>query len=159
MLREILLTIDIIGLGMLLGGGVYESVVINPNYRVNIPESLNTLRQFMKVTTPANYFRILSPVTMVGLLVTVFIYWYSIQVRWLFVAAFVLLIIADTITYWFHYPRNKILFINTLSPDTNMLRRIAREWQIGNLFRILLMLISIVMVMLGIFSTLQIAVA
>ena len=113
----------------------------------------------MKVTTPANYFRILSPVTMVALLVTVFIFWASIPGRWLFVAAFVLLIVADSITYGFHYPRNKVLFINTLIPDTNMLKRISWEWQIGNLFRISLMLISIVMVMLGIFSILQITVA
>jgi hypothetical protein len=89
MIREILLTLDVIGLGMLLGGGVYESVVMNPNYRSNIPQSLDHLRQFMKVTTPANFFRILSPVTMISLLVTVFICWDPIPGHWFFVTAFV----------------------------------------------------------------------
>ncbi len=80
------------------------------------------------------------------------IIWDSISVHWLFVAAFVLPIVADTITYGFHYPRNKILFINPLSHDNDLLRRITREWQIGILVRILLILTAIVNEMYGIFQ-------
>jgi len=152
MIREILLTIDVIGLGMLLGGGIYESVVINPNYRSNISHSLNHFRQFIKVTTPANIFRILSPATMISLFLTVFICWNLISVRWFLVAAFVLLLVADSVTYGFHYPRNKILFINPLSSDIDLSNRIAREWQIGNYVRIILMLIAIFSVMFGVFQ-------
>ena len=39
MMGEILSTLDVIGLGMLLGGGVYESVVMAPNYRSNLPRT------------------------------------------------------------------------------------------------------------------------
>jgi uncharacterized membrane protein len=151
MIREIILTLDVIGLGMLLGGGAYESVVMNPNYSLDIPKSLNYLRQFMKVKTPANFFRILSPITMISLLVTVIIYWNQTPEFWLFIASSILLIVADSITYGFHYPRNKILFINTISNDTDLLKRISQEWQIGNFIRIILMLIAIIAVLNGIF--------
>lgn len=151
MFREILLTLDVIGLGMLLGGGVYESVIMNPNYRANIPQSLEQLRSFMKVKTPANFFRIISPVTMLSLLITVVVCWGSVSERWWYVTAFATLIVADLITYAFHYPRNKVLFIDPLSSDTELLRRLAREWQTGNKVRIILLVIAILSVMFGIF--------
>ena len=150
MIREVLLIIDIIGLGMLLGGGVYESIVMNPNYRSSIPQAIVSLRQFMKVTTPANFFRIVSPITMLSLLATVLILWNSTNGKWWFITAFVMLLIADSITYAFHYPRNKVLFINPLSSDNDLLSRLAREWQIGNLVRIVLLTIATISILCGI---------
>lgn len=155
MIKEIFSAIDIIGLGMLLGGGVYESVVMAPNYRSNLPGSLDHLRHFMKVTTPANFFRVVSPATMLLLLVTVLVDWGTTPARWWFLAAFVALILADSITYAFHYPRNKVLFLDPLSPDTDMLQRLAREWARGNQVRIVLLLIAVVSVVCGIISLAQ----
>ena len=152
MIIEILLILDMIGLGMLLGGGVYESVIINPNYSVDIPQSINLLRSFMKVKTPANFFRVLSPFTMIILLVTVILYWDIIPARWWFAASFLILILADTITFSFHYPRNKVLFTDPLSSDIDLLKRSASQWQTGNFARILLMVLAVVSLMLGIFS-------
>ena len=152
MMGEILSTLDVIGLGMLLGGGVYESVVMAPNYRSNLPQSLDHLRHFMTVTTPANFFRVVSPITMISLVATVIVYWWSIPTRWWFIAALVTLILADSITYGFHYPRNKVLFIEPLSSDINMLRRLAQEWATGNLVRIVLLVIATVMATYGIIS-------
>ena len=159
MIGEILSTLDIIGLGMLLGGGVYESVVVAPNYRSNLPQSLDYLRHFMKVATPANFFRIVSPATMIFLVVTVIVCWGSIPARWWFMPALAALILADSITYGFHYPRNKVLFIEPLSSDTDMLRRLAQQWATGNLVRIVLMVIAIVNAMYGMILLAQIPVA
>ena len=152
MFCEILLTLDVIGLGMLLGGSSYESVVMNPNYRANIPQSLEHMRSFMKVKTPANFFRILSPATMVFLLVTVIVCWGLVPERWWLIAAFAMLIVADTITYSFHYLRNKVLFIDPLSSDSEMLTRLARQWQTGNKVRIVLLVLAILSVLVGIFN-------
>ena len=152
MIREILAAVDILGLGILFGGGVYESVVVNPNYRANIPESLSHLRQFMKVRTPANLFRIASPVTMLSLLASGIASWGLSASRWWFVAAFFALVIADSITYTFHYPRNKVMFIDPLSPDTAMLQRVANEWGRGNLVRIVLMTIALITVLCGVMA-------
>ncbi len=153
MIQEILLILDVIGLGMLLGGGVYESVIINPNCRANIPHSLNHLRSFMSVTSPAYLFRVLSPFTMIILLLTVFICWDVISIRWWVVTSFALLIVADTITYSIHYPRNRILFVDPLIPDIDLLKKLAHEWQLWNFVRILLMASAVVTLACGIFST------
>jgi uncharacterized membrane protein len=152
MFQHALVTIDILGLCVLLGGGVYESVVMNPNYRSNLPQSLDYIRLFFKVRTPASLFRIASPVTMLFLLVTVIVFWGSLPARWWFVTAFGALILTDSITFGFHYPRNKVLFIDPLSTDIGMLQRLAREWAKGNLVRIFLMVIAVVSVLSGLIA-------
>jgi uncharacterized membrane protein len=143
MIHEILLVIDTLCLGILFGGGVYESVVISPNYRSNLPQSIVHLREFMKSRTPANLFRVASPVTMLALLTTVILSWQSPSERWWFVTSLLALTIADTITYTFHYPRNKILFIDPLSSDTALLQKLADEWARGNFVRIILIAIAL----------------
>ena len=152
MVLEFFLILDVIGLGILLGGGIYESAVINPNGRANIPDSLSHLRNFMKVRTPANLFRVASPATMISLIVTVIFCWQMTAALLLFLCAFVVLAAADTITYTFHYQRNKILFIDPLSSDTEMLQRLAKQRQTGNLVRIALMTIAMTNVVFGIVS-------
>lgn len=152
MILEILSVIDLLGLGLLFGGGIYESVVVSPNYRANLPYSLQHLREFMQVVTPANLFRVASPVTMLALLLTVIVSWSSLPGRWWFLSALVALILADTITYTFHYPRNKVLFIDPLNPNTELLQKLADEWAMGNLIRIILMGIAIVAVAAAIIS-------
>jgi uncharacterized membrane protein len=149
---DISLAAGVTGLGMLLGACAYESVVINPNYRADIPQSLEHMRDFMKVKTPANFFRVLSPVTMLLLLVSVIAAWRVDAVRWWLVGSLVILIAADTITYAFHYPRNRILFIDKLSPDKDMLKRLAREWQTGNEIRIVLLVMAFLTLLTGVFS-------
>jgi uncharacterized membrane protein len=155
MLEYILFVINVTGVGMLLGGAVYESVVLNPNYRKNIPDSLVSLREFMMDRTPADYFRILSPVAIISLLISVIINWGTLPGRWWIIASFFPLIIADTITFRFHYPRNKVMFIDPLIKENELLKKYALQWQTGNIVRILLIAISIICLMCGIFFILK----
>lgn len=152
LIKEILSAIDIIGLSMLLGGAVYESIVMAPNYRNNVPESLKSIRNFMKVTTPANYFRVLSPSTMLLLIITTIVCWEFLPTRWWFLGAFAGQVITDTITYAFHYPRNKVLFIDTLSSDNDMLQKYANEWGLGNIIRIVLLVLTTTSAIIGLIS-------
>jgi uncharacterized membrane protein len=142
----------LIGLALLLGGATYESVVMAPNYKTNIPDSLKHVRQFMIVTTPANYFRLISPLTMLILLVNTLFYWSHIPSRWFFLAALALLVITDTITYSFHVPRNKVLFIQPLITDTGKLVKYARDWARANYIRIILLVLAFFSAFWGIFS-------
>ena len=153
MVENTLVILNVLGLCVLLGGGIYESVVINPNYRSNLPQSLDHIRQFFKVRTPASLFRIASPATMLSLGLTVIVCWGLLPARWWFVTALAALIVADSITYGFHYPRNKILFIDPLSSDIAKLERLAREWAKGNLVRIVLMIVAVVSMLCGIISS------
>jgi hypothetical protein len=57
MFPELLVTLALLGLSLLLGATAYESVVMAPNYEGDLP------------STPANYFRVVAPATLVLLLV------------------------------------------------------------------------------------------
>ena len=152
MITEIFSILDIIGLGMLLGGAVYESIVMAPNYRTNVPESLKHVRDFMKTTNPAYYFRVFSPATIISLIVTIIVCWEFLPARWWFIGAFTGQIVTDTITYTFHYPINRKLFIDPLTSDNQALIQLTMEWGTGNKIRVLLLAIINVSAICGLIS-------
>jgi hypothetical protein len=153
LVQEILSSIDVVGLGLLLGGAVYESIVMAPNYKFDVPDSLKSIRSFMKAATPANYFRVFSPATMLTLIIIRQLpNWDSLPVRWWILGAFDGQVITDTITYSFHYPRNKLLFIDDLSSDNDKLKKLAIEWGRGNIVRVILLVLTTTSVVIGLIS-------
>ena len=140
LLRDLSLGAAIILVGMSLGGGVYESVVMAPNYAANVPESLEHAKQFMRVTNPGNYFRVVAPLTQIAFLITLVLNWRGASERrwWLF-SAFALVIAVDVITFTFHYPRNAILFTDPMNTPPTVLAAAATEWIYGNFVRVCLL--------------------
>jgi uncharacterized membrane protein len=134
-LRSFSLVVAIVLLGALLGGGLYESVVMAPNYRSNIPQSLDHVKQFFSVANPGNYFRVVAPATQITLLATLLLNWTVKSRRWWLIAAFVMSIGMDIITFTYHYPRNAILFSDPLNTPVEVLTAAAAEWMYANLVR------------------------
>ena len=132
--------------GILLGAGVYESVVLAPNLQ-GAPTSLEHARGFYHVTNPGFFFRVISPATQLFLLVALACNWKPPVTRWSLAGALVLAILADVITFKFHYPRNAILFLTPLTGSPTDLDRVGREWATGNYIRIVLSLTVVVLVM------------
>lgn len=87
MLSKVILIAALLGLSLLLGATVYESIVMAPNYEREVPASIEIARQFMTAVTPASYFRVLAPVTQLLLLLSVIVCWKTRPARWLSVAA------------------------------------------------------------------------
>jgi uncharacterized membrane protein len=132
---------------MLLGAAVYESVVLAPNLQ-GAPISLEHARGFYHVTNPGMFFRVLSPVTQLFLLVALVCNWKPTPgTRWRLAGALALAILADVITFKFHYPRNAILFIAPLTNTPADLNRVAAEWATGNYVRIAVLVIVVVLAM------------
>lgn len=147
MLEHALLTLSLLGLALLLGATAYESVVMAPNYGRDVPESIDVARRFLQRTTPAHYFRVLTPVTQLILLGSVVITWRSAEVRYPTLAALVVLVLLDGITFTFHYPRLAIMFKGPMPEDAQRLRRAAREWAVGNIVRIALLIAAVLAVL------------
>jgi hypothetical protein len=122
-------------IGMLLGPCIYESVVLVPNFAADIPASLEHFRVFMKVSNPGNFFRILAPATQVTLLAALLLSWRLRNVRWWYLAALVMLVAVDVVTFKFHYPRNAFLFTAPLTQRPEDLARAVQEWRWGNFVR------------------------
>ena len=135
--RELVLCLAIICLGALFGGSLYDSMVMAPNFRVGIPQSLEHLRQFMAVANPGSFFRVISPLTQLSILASLILGWKQpAGRRWFLLAALVLAVAGDVITFTFHYPRNAILFHDPMHTAPELLERTAREWAYGNYVRI-----------------------
>ena len=109
-IRDVVLGAEVIGCSMLLGAGLYESVVNVPNFLTNIPTSLLHAKQFWSVANPGNFFRIIAPATELLALISVLLCWHTpAGRRWWLVAALVCIIAADIVTFTFHYPRNDLM--------------------------------------------------
>jgi len=73
--------------------------------------------------------------------------WKAPRTRWSLTAALLIAILADVITFTFHYPRNAILFLAPLKDPAADLDRVATEWAAGNYVRIALILTAFLLVM------------
>jgi hypothetical protein len=138
-LKEIVLCLSIISIGVLFGGSLYDSIVLAPNYRVGIPQSLEHFRQFMAVANPGNFFRLIAPLTQLSILISLILGWRRpAGRRWWLILALVLIVAGDVFTFTFHYPRNAILFHDPMHTPPETLEKAAIEWAYGNYLRILL---------------------
>ena len=139
---QLITTLVLLGLTLLLGATVYESVVMAPNYERDIPDSLGIARRFLARTTPAHYFRVVAPITLILLLFDVIVSWRVPFARVGLLIAFGALLIGDAITFAYHYPRLDIMFKQPLGEDAVRLRKAAREWAVGNVVRAVLLVVA-----------------
>lgn len=137
-------TLALLGVALLLGATLYESVVMAPNYEREIPASVEAARQFLKKTTPAHYFRPLSPIAQLLSLGGLIASWPISAARWWLMITLGILVLLDAITFSFHYPRLATLFKGPLPEDPKVLSRAAREWAQGNIARAVLLLVAFV---------------
>jgi hypothetical protein len=147
MIQYLLATLSLLGLALLLGATIYESVVMAPNYERDIPHSLGLARQFLVLTTPAHYFRLIAPLTLLILAADVIACWHLSGPRRWFLVALCALAVGDVITFAFHYPRLTVMFKSPLTDDVSRLRRAAHEWATGNLVRAALLIVAFLAVL------------
>ncbi len=131
--------LSLLGLGALFGTSLYDAVVLAPNLQGG-SAGLEHGRLFMAAATPANLFRLLSPVVQVLLVLAAVIGWTSPPRRWLLLAALFALVVSDVITFTYHYPRLRLMFTAPLTVDPERLALAARQWTAANLVRIALVL-------------------
>ena len=139
MIPHLLSTLALLGVALLLGATIYESVVMAPNYGRDIPTSIELARQFLKRTTPAHYFRIITPLAQLLLLAGLVASWQIPAARWRLLTALLILVLLEVITFTFHYPRLAVMFKAPMPEDPARLRRAAREWALGNMVRAILL--------------------
>jgi hypothetical protein len=143
MKRSILFASMGIAAGLVLAN-IYTSLVDVPAWGSNIPASLETTRQYYKVSNPGNFFRIFSPLNQgLGLLCVLLFWKQGKAVRRLVVAAFLLYIIGEAMTFEYFYPRNDIMFKSDLA-DVEHLKNTLQEWRSMNWVRSLVIATGVV---------------
>ena len=132
-----------IAAGLVLSN-VYTSLVDVPSWGSNIPASIETARQYFKVSNPGDFFRIFSPLNQaLGLLCMILFWKRGKEIRWLLVSAFILYVIGEGMTFMYFYPRNDIMFNSTLT-DADQLKSTWLEWRNMNWVRTAVILAGVV---------------
>ena len=129
----------------LLFTNVYTSIVDAPNWGHDIPASLEAARAYFQAANPGTFFRIFSPFGQVIALVAVVLCWtVDKRVRYFLLAALILAVSVDGFTFAYFYPRNDIMFVNSLVGSTEVLRNAWSQWSFMNWPRSALILVGLV---------------
>jgi len=136
MKRSFLFASMAIAAGLVLAN-IYTSVVDVPAWGSNMPASIETSRRYYMYSNPGDFFRIFSPVNQgLGLLCLVLFWKHGKPMRRLLLAAFILYVIGEGMTFQYFYPRNDIMFKSDLA-DLAKIRTTWEQWRSMNWIRTL----------------------
>ena len=140
-MKQLLLFVSIALASGLLLTNIYTSLVDAKSWGANIPQSIETAREYFKTVNAGNFFRIFSPVNQaLGLLVVILFWKSSPSIRLCLGIAVVMYILGDLLTFAYFYPRNDIMFKTAQLTDTDLLTKTWREWSTMNWVRSLIVL-------------------
>lgn len=144
-MKTIILFISIGVASGLLFVNIYSSLVDAKSWGTDIPNSIATAREYFKTVSPANFFRLFSPINQVlGLLVLILFWKTSPSIRLCLGVAFVLYILGDIFTFAYFYPRNYIMFKTAPLTNVDLLRKTVAEWSAMNWLRSVVILTGVV---------------
>lgn len=121
---------------------VYNSVVDAASWGSNIPESIQTARQYYSTVTPATFLRVFSPINQVLALLALVLFWKSASaVRKYLGIALLMYIATDALTFGYFYPRIAIMFES--GTDAEVITHAWQEWSAMNWVRSLIILVGV----------------
>ena len=134
MIQKMVLFLSITVASGILVTNIYTSVVDATSWGSNIPESIQTARDYFKVVNAGTFFRVASPLNQVLVLLALILFWKSVPSARKFLAiALGCYILTDVFTFAYFYPRNEIMFVNGTDPA--LLSKAWSEWNTMNWLR------------------------
>jgi len=124
MTKTIILSLSAATAAGLLFVNLYNSLVDAPNWGADIPNSIAAARAYFNTTNPGTFFRMFSPLNQVLALLCVIMSWRNF--RYLSLAVLATALLADIMTFSYFYPRNDIMFVNTI--DEVAVRAAWSQW-------------------------------
>jgi hypothetical protein len=119
----------------LLFVNIYTSVVDAPNWGRDLPDSIAVARDYFSVKNPGNFFRVLSPVSQLLALTAVVVSWWAPKGTFsICVAALILAVSVDILTFSYFYPRNEIMFAGPID-NVDAIRSALSGWRDMNWIR------------------------
>lgn len=156
MKRSFLFASMAVASGLLLTN-LYTSIVDEPSWSHQLPDSIETARRYYSHSNPGNFFRIFSPANqLLGLLCLLLFWKRSKQVRLLLGSAFLFYVIGEGLTFMYFYPRNAILFDGAVTDITTLEATLA-QWRSMNWIRSLVVFVGVLCTALAIHSTYHVA--
>ena len=145
-LREIAICLAATLAAGILFANLYTSIVDAPNWGRDIPASMEAARNYHVVANPGTFFRMFSPACQVVTLIALILCWtVDTQVRYYLLAALVLAVTTDVLTFTYFYPRNAIMFQNPIDGNTEAIRTAWKEWTLMNWPRSVVVTIGLIL--------------
>jgi hypothetical protein len=120
----------------LLFVNIYTTVIDVKSWGANIPQSVETAREYFKIGNPGKYFRIVSPINQAVALLALILFWkISLTVRIYLGIAFALYVLTEVFTFTYFHPRNKTLLVTSPLPDIDALQNALSERRRMDWFR------------------------
>lgn len=134
-MKKIVLFLSITFMAGVTFVNIYNSIVDARSWGANIPESVQTTRQYFSIVNPGTFFRGFSPVNQVLALLALILFWKtSKKVKIFLSAAFLIAVLTDVFTFAYFYPRNNLLMTLSLQ-NIDRLTTVINQWQIMNWVR------------------------
>ena len=135
-MKQLILFVSIALASGLFFTNIYSSLVDARSWGANIPQSIETARQYFKIVNAGNFFRILSPANQVAALLALILFWkFSATVRIYLGLALLLYVCSDVLTFAYFYPRNAIIFEKGSLTDIDALKNALNGWRTMNWVR------------------------
>jgi len=124
---------------------IYNSIVNAANWESNVPQSITATKEFFVVANPGTFFKLIDPTNLILILLALVLLWKtSTTIRLYLGIAIVCYVSSMILTFAYFYPRNEIMFLSKQLPDTETLKRVAREWGNMNWIRTFIWLTGLV---------------
>lgn len=138
-MKKYILFLSVVFAAGLLMTNIYNSLVDAKSWGANIPDSVETARDYFKHVNPGNFFRIFSPINQLLALAALIVCWKgSKRVRLFLGIAFLLFVMTDVLTFAYFYPRNDILFRSSSLDDAGKIKTAWAQWSRMNWVRSLI---------------------
>lgn len=135
-MRTIILFASVAVASGVLITNIYTSVVDAKSWGANIPQSVETARQYFKVANPGNFFRVISPLNQLLGLLALVVCWKTCPASRIYLGtALGLYILGDVFTFAYFYPRNDFMFKNAALSDVEALKATWSQWNSMNWLR------------------------
>lgn len=135
-MKQLFLFASIVLASGLLFTNIYNSMIDATSWGADIPNSIQTTREYFKTVNPGNFFRIFSPVNQVLALVALILFWKtSSRARIFLGTALALYVLGDVFTFAYFYPRNDIMFKTAALTDIDTITNAWKGWSTMNWLR------------------------
>lgn len=139
----------------LLFVNLYNSIVDEPNWGHQIPQSIDVARSYFTFKNPAEFFKFTGPLLHIVGINCVIRFWKTDKrVRWYNIIALCAILFSDLLTMVFIFPLNEVLFGDM--QDITIIQQAFHQWDLFNWFRSFALAVIPVMYSLSLNRYLQI---
>lgn len=141
---------------MVFGGAVMETFINFPNWFHDIPASLDTVKNFLQARNPGQFFQTLYPLAILMGIAFVILGWRIKPARNFILAALILSVGVEFLTFVFIYPLLRIMLAEgTAVHSVEVLKQTAEQFTTLNYIRMFFILIAEMLSLIGLWKFTQ----